>query len=346
MSALIDLRSDTVTKPGSAMRQAMMDAEVGDDVFGEDPTVNALQAEVAALLGKEAALFVSSGTQANQLALRAHTNHGDEVIAHPMAHIVRAESAGGAALAGVHFRTVGSDDGTLDPAEIEANYQDGSNPHFAPTTLICVENTHNFCGGSLWPQEKLAAVTAVARKKGIPVHMDGARLWNAAVAQDVPLSKLAAHADTVSLCFSKGLGAPVGSIIVGPKAFIARCMRFRKQYGGGMRQAGILAAAARYALKHHLDRLAEDHANAKRFAEGVKQSKYIELPYGLPESNMVFFGCSHPTVSLTQLVGKMREQGVLVGQTYSTLARAVCHLDVSRAQIDTAVGAVLKALQN
>lgn len=340
MAEIIDLRSDTVTRPGPAMRKAMAEAEVGDDVFGEDPTVNALQEEVAALLGKEAGLFVASGTQANQIALRAHTQPGDEVIAHPMAHIVRAESAAGAALAGVQFRMAGGNDGTLVAAEIEAAYQDGSNPHFAPTRLVCIENTHNFCGGAVWPLEKLHAVAEVARRKGIAVHMDGARLWNAAVAQDVPLAKLAGYADSVSLCFSKGLGAPVGSIVVGSKPFIARCLRFRKMYGGGMRQAGILAAAARYAVKHHIDRLAEDHANARRLADGLRQSKYIELPYGTPATNMVFFGCSHPRVTLTQLVAALRERGVLVGQTYSTLARAVCHLDVSRGQIDTAVSAV------
>jgi threonine aldolase len=346
MPAVIDLRSDTVTKPGPAMRQAMMDADVGDDVFGEDPTVNALQEEVAALLGKEAALFVSSGTQANQIALRAHTQPGDEVVAHPMAHIVRAESAGGAALAGVQFRPVGGNDGVLEAAEIEAVYQDGSNPHFAPTRLVCIENTHNFCGGAIWPQDKLQAVADVAKRKKIAVHMDGARLWNAAVAQDVSLAKLASHADSVSLCFSKGLGAPVGSVIVGSKPFIARCLRFRKMYGGGMRQAGILAAAARYALQHHIDRLAEDHANAKLLADGLRQSKYIDLPYGTPPSNMVFFGCSHPKVNLTQLVGSLREKGVLVGQTYSTLARAVCHLDVSRKDIETAIGTVHQILKS
>ncbi len=346
MAATIDLRSDTVTKPGPAMRKAMAEAEVGDDVFGEDPTVNALQEEVAALLGKEAALYVSSGTQANQLALRVHTQPGDEVVAHPMAHIVRAESAAGAALAGVQFRPVGGNDGTLDAAEIEAVYQDGSNPHFAPTRLVCIENTHNFCGGALWPQEKLRAVADLAQRKKIAVHMDGARLWNAAVAQDVSLAKLASYADTVSLCFSKGLGAPVGSIIVGPKPFIARCLRFRKMYGGGMRQAGILAAAARYAMQHHIDRLAEDHANARRLADGLRQSKFIDLPYGTPPSNMVFFGCSHPQVTLTQLVGALREKGVLVGQTYSTLARAVCHLDVTSQDIDAAVGAVHGILKN
>jgi threonine aldolase len=342
---LIDLRSDTVTRPGPAMRKAMAEAEVGDDVFGEDPTVNALQEEVAALTGKEAALYVATGTQANQVALRAHTQHGDEVVAHPSAHIVRAESAAGAALAGVQFRPVGNPDGTMDPADIEAVWQSGDNPHFAPTRLLCVEDTHNFCGGSVWPLEKLQAVAALARGKRMAVHLDGARLWNAAVAQDLPLAKLAACADSVSLCFSKGLGAPAGSVIVGGKAFIARCLRFRKMYGGGMRQAGILAAAARYAMQHHIARLAEDHANARRLADGLAQSPHIELPFGLPQTNMVFFNCKHPRINLTQLVAALKERGVLVNQSYSTLARAVMHLDVSRQDIDAAVAAVQGVLK-
>ncbi len=336
----IDLRSDTVTRPGPAMRKAMAEAEVGDDVFGEDPTINALQQEVAALVGKEAALFVASGTQANQVALRAHTQAGDEVVAHPSAHIVRAESAAGAALAGVQFRPVGNPDGTMDPAEIEGVWQSGDNPHFAPTRLVCVEDTHNFCGGSVWPPEKLQAVAALARGKGVAVHMDGARLWNAAVAQEVPLATLAACADSVSLCFSKGLGAPAGSAIAGSKPFIARCLRFRKMYGGGMRQAGILAAAARYALQHHVARLAEDHANCRRLADGMARSPHIELPHGPPQTNMVFFRCRHPRITLTQLVAALKERGVLVGQTHGTLARAVTHLDVSRRDVDAAVAAV------
>jgi len=341
----IDLRSDTVTLPSPAMRKAMAEAEVGDDVFGEDPTVNALQEEVAGLLGMEAALFVSSGTQANQIALRGHTRHGDEVVAHPMAHIVRAEGGGGGALAGIQFRPVGEDDGTMDAAKIEEVWQSGENPHFAPTRLICIENTHNFAGGTLWPPARLAAVVDLARRKHLALHVDGARLWNAAVAQDVKPAQLAAGADSVAVCFSKGLGAPVGSAIAGSKAFVARCLRFRKMYGGGMRQAGILAAAARYALEHNLARMAEDHANAARFAAGLRQSKHIQLPYGAPQTNMVFFGCTHPQVSLSQLVAALKAQGVLVGQTYSTLARAVTHLDVSRADIDRAVAAVLGILK-
>jgi threonine aldolase len=342
----IDLRSDTVTQPTPAMRKAMAEAEVGDDVYGEDPTVNALQEEAAALLGKEAALFVASGTMANQIALKAHTQHGDEVVAHPLAHIVRAESAGGAALAGVHFRPVGEDDGTMDPAKIEAVFQTGENPHFAPTRLICVENTHNLLGGTVWPLAKLDAVAAIAKKHQLQLHMDGARIMNAAIALDMRADKIAAGADSVSMCFSKGLGAPAGSVIVGSKAFITRCVRYRKMYGGGMRQAGILAAAARHALAHHVQRLAEDHANAKLLAEGLAQSKYVSFPNGMPQTNLVFFGCSHPTVSLTQLLAGLKERGILVGTAYGTLARAVTHLDVSRADIEKTVAAASAILKN
>jgi threonine aldolase len=336
----IDLRSDTVTLPTAPMRKAMAEAEVGDDVFGEDPNVNALQEETAALLGKEAGLFVASGTMGNQVALKAHTQPGDEVVAHPLAHIVRAESAAGAALAGVQFRPVGESDGTLDPAQIEAVIQSGENPHFAPTRLICVENTHNFLGGAVWPLDKLEAVAAVARRHKIPLHMDGARLLNAAIALDARPDRIAAGSDSVSVCFSKGLGAPVGSAIVGSKAFIARCVRYRKMYGGGMRQAGILAAAARYALKHHVERLAEDHANARRLAEGLAQSKHIGFPNGMPQTNLVFFECSHPGVSLAQLLARLKERGILIGQSYGTLARAVTNLNVSRADVDDTVSAV------
>jgi threonine aldolase len=342
----IDLRSDTVTQPTPAMRQAMAGAEVGDDVFGEDPTVNALQEEAAALLGKEAGLFVASGTMGNQIALKAHTQPGDEVVAHPLAHIVRAESAAGAALAGVHFRPVGEDDGTMDPAKIAAVYQSGENPHFAPTRLICVENTHNLLGGKVWPLEKLEAVAVVAKQYRLALHLDGARILNAAIAQDLRPDRIAAGADSVSMCFSKGLGAPVGSVIVGNKAFIARCTRYRKMYGGGMRQAGILAAAARHALAHHVQRLAEDHANARLLAEGLAQHKHIVFPNGMPETNLVFFNCTHPRWPLEKLLPELKARGILVGQAYGTLARAVTHLDVNRADIERTVGAFAEILGN
>ncbi|MBI4082576.1 MAG: aminotransferase class I/II-fold pyridoxal phosphate-dependent enzyme, partial [Candidatus Lambdaproteobacteria bacterium] len=298
---LIDFRSDTVTRPTPAMRKAMAEAEVGDDVFGEDPTVNALQDEVAALFGKQAALFVSSGTMANQVALKAHTQSGDEVVAHPQAHIVRAESAGGAALSGVHFRTVGNADGTVTAEQVLGVYQAGDDPHYAPTRLVCLENTHNACGGKAIGLAGIEAVARVARAKRLALHLDGARVLNACIALDVKPARMAAPFDSLTLCFSKGLGAPVGSIIAGRRDFIARCTRFRKMFGGGTRQAGILAAAARHALAHHVERLAEDHANARRLAEGLLETGQVELPYGLPETNIVFFRATSPQVSQERL---------------------------------------------
>jgi len=336
---MIDLRSDTVTRPTPEMRKAMAEAEVGDDVFGEDPTLNKLQEEVAQLLGKEAALFVPSGTMANQLALKAHTQPGDEVILHPDAHIVRAEGAAGAVLSGVQFRPIGNADGTMDPAEVAANLSLEYNPHFPPTGLICMENTHNFCGGSVVPLENTQKVSEVARGAGIPLHLDGARLLNAAAALDQKPSVLAEPFDSISLCFSKGLGAPVGSVIVGSEAFIHRCHRFRKMFGGGMRQAGILAAAAQYALHNHVERLSEDHANAKRLAEGLVATGAVELVYGPPQTNMLFFESRHPTVNLAQLVEKLAERGVLIGTLYGRVARAVLHLEITKADVETTIQA-------
>ena len=334
---MIDLRSDTVTKPTSPMRQAMAEAEVGDDVFGDDPTVNALQGEVAALLGKEAALFVPSGTMANQLALKSHTQPGDEVIIHPMAHIIRAEGGAGAALSGVQFRGVGNPDGSMSPEEIAANMNLEYNPHWAPTRLVCMENTHNFCGGSLVPVENMEAVARVARDAGVSVHLDGARVLNAAVALNVKPALLTAPFDSVSLCFSKGLGAPVGSIIAGSEAFIHRCHRYRKMFGGGMRQVGILAAAARYALANHVERLAEDHRNARFLAEGLAATGHIKLIFGMPETNILFFECVHPTVTLQNLLKAWEDQGILIGRIYGQQARAVTHLQVSREDIETTI---------
>lgn len=336
---MIDLRSDTVTLPSEGMRKAMAEAEVGDDVYGEDPTINALQEEVAELFGKEAALFVASGTMANQVSLKAHTQAGDEVIIHPWAHMVRAESGGGAALSGVQYRPVGNPDGSMTVAEVEGAIDTGENPHHLPTRLICMENTHNFSGGCVVSMEAMEGVAAVAGRHNVPMHLDGARVLNAAVALDVRPDKIAAHFDTGTLCFSKGLGAPVGSIIYGSKAFVKRCLRFRKMFGGGLRQAGILAAAARYALKHNVERLAEDHANARLLAEGFQENPHIKLPKGMPETNLLFFSCDHPKLSTAQFVEVLKGEGVLIGSPTGGVARAVTHLDVSRQDVEMAVSA-------
>ncbi len=341
---MIDLRSDTVTKPGPGMRKAMAEAEVGDDVYGEDPTINALQEQVAGMFGKEAALFVPTGTMGNQICLKAHTQPGDEVIVHPWAHIVRAESGAGAALSGVQFRPVGDPDGSMDPAEVEASIQSGENPHHAPTRLICMENTHNFCGGSVVPVENLEALAAVASKHKVAMHLDGARVLNAAVALDVRPDRIAAQFDSGTLCFSKGLGAPAGSIIYGTKAFVARCLRYRKMFGGGMRQVGVLAAAARYALEHHVSKLAEDHAHARALAEAIRDNPHLDLPKGMPDTNIVFFSCNHPTFSIEQVVSGLAERGVLIGAPSGGVARAVTNLDVSAEDIESAAAAMAEVM--
>ena len=264
----IDLRSDTITQPTPAMREAMARAEVGDDVFGDDPTVTRLEARTAEILGKEAAVFTPSGTMANQLALRAHTEPGDEILVDGNAHIYYYETGAPAALAGVMCRCLPGVRGLFTVADVEAALRP-ADQHFAPTKLVCLENTHNRGGGSVWPMERIREIADVSRARGLRLHLDGARLWNAAVATGIPERDYAAHFDSVSVCFSKGLGAPIGSALCGTREFIQRARRFRKMYGGGMRQAGIIAAGALHALEHHRARLAEDHANARALAEEI-----------------------------------------------------------------------------
>ncbi len=265
---LIDLRSDTVTRPTPAMLRAMAAAELGDDVLGDDPTVLRLQAVVAERLGKEAGLFVPSGTMGNQLAIRAQTSSGDQVVVEDGAHVYRYEAGAPAALSGVQLTCVPAPGGLLSWDLVEPALNP-ANVHCAPPSLVCLENTHNRAGGRLVPQAMVAAVGAGAHARGLRVHLDGARLWHAHVAGGLPLAELAAPADTVSVCFSKGLGAPVGSVLVGDREVIGRAYRFRKMWGGGMRQSGLLAAACLYALEHHLERLAEDHARATAISRGL-----------------------------------------------------------------------------
>jgi len=342
--SLIDLRSDTVTKPTPSMRKVMAEAEVGDDVYGEDPNVNALQEEAAALLGMEAALFVPTGTMANQIALQAHTQPGDEVIAHPQSHMIRAESGAGAALAGVQFRTMGNPDGSLPADEVAGAIYLGDNPHFPPTRLICMENSNNFAGGTALPPAKIDPVADKAREQGVAMHLDGARVLNAAIALDIKPARLTAPFASATLCFSKGLGAPVGSVVAGDKAFIAVCLRYRKMYGGGMRQAGVLAAAARHALEHHVQRLAEDHENATRLAEGLGNMPHLKLIHGPPETNMIFFECAHPNFGMEKLVADLASRGVLIGGMGPDQARVVTHLDVDRAGIEKTIAAFQQIL--
>jgi threonine aldolase len=321
----VDLRSDTVTRPTAAMRKAMAEAEVGDDVYGEDPTVRKLEDRIAALLGLEAALWTPTGTMANQIALRAHTRPGDEVILSREAHCWRHESGALAALSGVQTQMLPGY--TFTAAEVRAAYR-AEDPYVAPTRVVAVENTHNMGGGCVWQPAALAEVTATAHGLGMITHLDGARIWNAAIATGLSERELAHGFDSVSVCLSKGLGAPAGSVIAGPRDFIRRCHRFRKMHGGGMRQVGILAAAGLHAVEHHRARLAEDHANAKAFAEAVAGTKGAKIDLAGVQTNIVMIDLERGTPE--EVVGKARDHGVLVSVNARTRIRAVVHMDVHR----------------
>jgi len=333
----IDLRSDTVTKPTEAMRRAMAAAEVGDDVYGEDPTVNRLQELAAGLSGKQAALFVSSGTMGNQAAIAATTRPGDAVLVGENAHILLYESGAGAALWGVQVETLGSG-GFFSGAEVA----DAIHPvdvHYAPASMLAIENTHNQSGGRVFPLELLKEAAAVARDHGLAVHLDGARIFNASVASGTPLATWAEPFDSLTFCLSKGLGAPIGSVLCGSSEFILRAHRARKQMGGGMRQSGIIAAAGLYALEHHVERLAEDHANAQRLAAGLQQLGFKVDPF--PETNIVIFEVERAEAFEKEALA----QDVLVLALTKNLVRAVTHLDVSEADIDTALGRIAEIAQ-
>ncbi|MEK8051484.1 low-specificity L-threonine aldolase [Ideonella sp. DXS22W] len=332
---VVDLRSDTVTRPTAAMRAAMAAAEVGDDVFDDDPTVHALQARIAGLLGKEAALFMPSGTASNLCALLTHGTRGDEYLVGQLAHCYRYEGGGGAVLGGLQPQPIAMrPDGTMDLADIAAAIKP-DDEHFARTRLLCLENTWN---GNVLPAGYVAEATALAHGRGLATHLDGARLFNAAVASGAAPADLARGFDTVSVCFSKGLGAPVGSALVGPADFIARARRWRKVTGGGMRQVGLLAAAALHALDHHVDRLADDHARARRLADGL--SGLPGLTVTPPQTNIVFASVSGDRGPA--LLAHLAARGVLA--TGLIGLRFVTHLDVDDAGIDRAVAAVREFL--
>lgn len=338
MNTPVDLRSDTVTRPTPAMRQAMAQAEVGDDVFGEDPTVQWLQERVAEMMGKEAALFLPSGTMANQVAIRTHTLPGDEVIIEADSHPVSAEAAAAAALSGVQFRTLAGERGVLRADQVERAIRP-PDIHRPPSRLVCLENTHNQGGGSVYPLEEILSIRGVADRHGLKMHLDGARLLNACVASGIPPLAYADPFDSVSLCLSKGLGAPVGSMLAGTADFIQRARRFRKMFGGGMRQVGVLAAAGLYALEHHVDRLAEDHAHARMLAEAVAKLPGISLDARLVQTNILVIDISPFGLPPKAAVDRLRSHGVLVIPFGPTHLRAVTHLDVDHDGIERAIGA-------
>ncbi|MCC8436749.1 low-specificity L-threonine aldolase [Brevibacillus sp. M2.1A] len=337
----IDLRSDTVTKPTEEMLRAMAEAEVGDDVYREDPTVNRLEVIAAEILGKEAALFVTSGTQGNQVAVLTHCVNGDEVIAEADSHIFYYEGGAMSALAGVQTRTLVGERGALRAEEVERAIR-GNNIHFPRTKLICLENTHNRAGGAVISVAQMKSVYAIAQKQGIPVHLDGARLFNAAVAQGVAVSELSAFADTVQICLSKGLSAPVGSILAGDRAFIEEARWWRKKLGGGMRQAGYLAAPGIIALTRMTERLAEDHERAQQLAKGLRQ---LSLQVEQVETNIVLVNTDSIGQTAVGFLERLEEKGVLAVDFDEYVIRFTTHRHITDQHIETVVAAVEQLLE-
>jgi threonine aldolase len=338
----IDLRSDTITQPTPAMRNAMANAEVGDDVLGDDPTVQLLEQQVASLLGKEAALFTPSGTMANQIAIRAHTQPGDEILIDANAHVYFYESGAPAALAGVMCGLLPGQRGIFTPDDI-LNALRPNNHHFPPTKLVCLENTHNRGGGSIWPLQQIEEVAVASRNHNLKLHLDGARLWNASVASGIPEATYAQYFDSVSVCFSKGLGAPVGSALCGPADFIDRARRFRKMFGGAMRQSGILAAAALYALENHRDRLAEDHLHAQQLATGLAATPGVQVDPITVETNILMIHV--PGIDAPKLADALNQAGVRMLPTGPNTLRAVTNLMVPPEAIPTAIAVFNQTLQ-
>ncbi|HVN13892.1 MAG TPA: GntG family PLP-dependent aldolase [Kineosporiaceae bacterium] len=345
----VDLRSDTVTAPTPGMRAAMVSAEVGDDVYGEDPTANALEAYVAELLGHEAGLFCPTGSMANMLGVRTLVPAGSELLCDAQAHVVRAELGGHAVLGQVSTRTWTAQRGRLDAAAALATAVPDAGPYLVSTAAIAVENTHNFGGGTVQPLAELRALRSGSRGMGVAIHLDGARLWNAHVATGVPLADYGALADTVSVCLSKGLGAPIGSVLVGSTERIAGARVWRKRYGGGMRQVGVLAAAGRYALDHHVRRLADDHARARRLADVVASVRPDLVDVGAVETNIVVLDLGRADApgalpDAPAIAAAAREHGVLVSVLGPRILRLVTHLDVDDDACEQAAGVLAKVL--
>ena len=331
----IDLRSDTVTRPTPEMRRVMYEAEVGDDVFKEDPSVNKLEEYTSELLGKEAALFVPSGVMGNQICLNVLTNPGDEVICERDSHIFNYESGSPAALSGIQLFPVEGKNGVITPAQVEPFIRPVSAYYMPRTKVIEIENTHNRAGGAVHPLDNQKQLKALAEKYSLLFHLDGARIWNASVASGTPVKEYASYCDTISCCLSKGLGAPVGSIIAGTKGFIEKAFRVRKAWGGGMRQSGILASAGLYALKNNIERLADDHNKAKRLAGVINENKNLEINIESVQTNILIF--KPLKISVDEALKRCKEKGLLLSVGKIDSLRAITHMDVSEEQINTAI---------
>ncbi len=335
MASVIDLRSDTVTRPSQAMRDAMANAPVGDDVFAEDPTVNKLQEKVAELLGKPAALYVPSGSMGNQICIKVHTKPGDEIIAERGAHIFNYETGAIAFLSGAQTNLIDGEAGVMTAEQVKRAIRPRVY-YMSRTSLVCLENTHNRAGGTIYPLDVIKSIAQVAREEGIRMHLDGARLWNACVETGIPPREYASHFDSVSVCMSKGLGSPVGSVIAGTTEFIAEARRYRKIFGGGMRQAGVIAAACIYALDNNISRLKEDHAKAKTLASSLSRVKGFDLKPEDVQTNIMIVGVEKTGKTPEQVLSMLKERGVLLTPGNYMSVRAVTHMDVSMEDVTRA----------
>lgn len=342
-SEMIDLRSDTVTRPSPGMRQAIAEAEVGDDMMGEDPTVNRLEARLCEMLGKEAAVYACSGTQSNQLAVRAHCQSGEELLIEESGHIANFEGGGAAALSGVSVRTLQGRGGLLSVADVTGKIRP-NNQHYCQTRLLCLENTTNYGGGRVYTLDRIRELADWAHEHGLKVHVDGARLFNACVAGGYTPGEVAGLVDSVSLCFSKGLGCPMGSMLVGDAATIQKARRARKLFGGALRQAGMMAAAAMYALDHHVERLAEDHVHAQEFARTIAEIPGVLLDPAQVETNLVFFDIAPERATAGTVAARLKEHQVYVYATAPQTIRVCTHLDVTKEQLHHAAMMLRKVL--
>ena len=340
---MIDLRSDTVTRPTPEMKRAMMEAPLGDDVYGEDPTVNRLQQEMAALFGKEAGLFVPTGVMSNQLAIKAWTQPGDEVVVEKESHIFNYETAAPSMMSAVQLHPVAGEMGVFDVGDVEAAIRPDAY-YYPRTSLVCIENTHNRMGGTLYPLDAMQELHGFCGGHGIGLHLDGARIWNAHAATGTPLREYGDAVDSISICFSKGLGAPVGSMLLGTRELITKAHKYRKIYGGGMRQAGILAAAAQHAVEHHLPLLAADHARARRFAEALQGRGSFTVDLERVQSNMVLLDFTGTAMRAADAQRLLHDAGIEIGMGMGDMLRAVFHIDLDDASLEEAIAIFTRLL--